>query len=61
MSSTAKWISAPSNSGSMGEFVKMLPSYAESCHGEGNMHDTAMLFGALGWDDYRGKAEIATN
>lgn len=48
-------------SGGMGEFVKMLPSYAESCHGEGNMHDTAMLFGALGWDNYRGKAEIVTD
>ena len=22
------------------------------------MHDTAMLFGALGWDQYQGKGEI---
>ena len=24
------------------------------------MHDTAMLLGALGWSDYRGKVEIVT-
>ncbi|MDX1320872.1 MAG: 3,4-dihydroxyphenylacetate 2,3-dioxygenase, partial [Oceanospirillum sp.] len=24
------------------------------------MHDTAMLFGALGWDKYDGKAEVLT-
>ena len=41
-------------------FCAMLPEYAEKCHGEGNMHDTAMLLGALGWDEYRGKAEIVT-
>ena len=29
-------------------FVAMLPEYAEACHGEGKMHDTAMLLGALG-------------
>lgn len=39
-------------------FCELLPEYAEKCHGEGFMHDTAMLLGALGWDDYRGKAEI---
>jgi 3,4-dihydroxyphenylacetate 2,3-dioxygenase len=41
-------------------FVAMLPEYAEKCHGEGFMHDTAMLLGALGWDQYRGKVEILT-
>ena len=25
------------------------------------MHDTAMLFGALGWDAYAGAAEIVTD
>ncbi|WP_293935252.1 3,4-dihydroxyphenylacetate 2,3-dioxygenase [Iodobacter sp.] len=41
-------------------FCTMLPEYAEKCHGEGFMHDTAMLLGALGWDQYTGKAEIIT-
>lgn len=43
------------------EFLSMLPLYSKVCHGEGFMHDTAMLFGALGWDEYRGTAEILTD
>ncbi len=43
------------------EFTHMLPLYSRLCHGEGFMHDTAMLFGALGWEDYDGKAEILTD
>lgn len=39
-------------------FLKMLPEYADKCDGEGGMHDTAMLFGALGWDAYKGRGEI---
>ena len=39
-------------------FLKMLPQYSQACSGEGGMHDTAMLYGALGWDKYKGKAEI---
>lgn len=46
--------------GEWAEFCEMLPEYAEKCYGEGNMHDTAMLLGALGWDKYEGKAEIIT-
>jgi len=42
------------------EFAGMLPSYARACTGEGWMHDTAMLLGALGWDGYEGRAEIVT-
>jgi 3,4-dihydroxyphenylacetate 2,3-dioxygenase len=42
------------------EFVEMLPEYALKCHGEGFMHDTAMLLGALGWDQYTGKVEVVT-
>jgi len=42
------------------EFLAMLPKYAQDCDGEGGMHDTAMLFGLLGWEDYTGKAEIVT-
>lgn len=42
------------------EFCGMLPSYAEKCHGEGYMHDTAMLLGAMGWDKYQGKVEVVT-
>jgi len=41
-------------------FCAMLPEYADKCHGEGFMHDTAMLLGALGWDQYRGKVEVVT-
>jgi len=41
-------------------FCDMLPEYAAKGHGEGFMHDTAMLLGALGWRDYRGKAEVLT-
>ena len=41
-------------------FCGMLPEYAVKCHGEGFMHDTAMLLGVLGWDQYEGKAEVVT-
>ena len=41
-------------------FCRMLPMYNEKCWGEGGMHDTAMLLGALGWDQYRAAAEIVT-
>src|SRR5690349_3738135 len=47
--------------GRFAEFVKMLPEYAELCHGEGKMHDTAMLLGLLGWDKYDGKVEVVTD
>lgn len=46
--------------GEWAEFCSMLPEYAEKCHGEGFMHDTAMLLGALGWDNYDGKVEVIT-
>ena len=42
------------------EFTSMLPTYAKTCYGEGWMHDTAMLLGALGWDKYRGHVEVIT-
>jgi 3,4-dihydroxyphenylacetate 2,3-dioxygenase len=38
----------------------MLPMYADKCWGEGDMHDTAMLLGLLGWDQYNAPAEIIT-
>jgi 3,4-dihydroxyphenylacetate 2,3-dioxygenase len=41
-------------------FCAMLPEYATKGHGEGFMHDTAMLLGVLGWDHYQGKAEVIT-
>jgi len=41
-------------------FCNMLPEYAVKGHGEGFMHDTAMLLGALGWSDYEGNAEVIT-
>ena len=44
--------------GETGTFLKMLPEYAEYCCGEGSMHDTVMLFAALGWDNYTGKGEL---
>ena len=43
------------------EFCAMLPEYAEHCYGEGGMHDTAMLLGMLGWDQYQGKVEVITD
>lgn len=42
-------------------FCAMLPEYAEHCFGEGGMHDTAMLLGTLGWDQYQGKVEVVTD
>ena len=47
--------------GEIREFLDMLPQYAKDCSGEGNMHDTAMLFGLLGWDDYDGEGEVLTD
>lgn len=41
-------------------FLKMLGDYAKHCSGEGSMHDTAMLYGALGWDNYDAKCEVLT-
>jgi 3,4-dihydroxyphenylacetate 2,3-dioxygenase len=42
------------------DFCEMLPEYASKGHGEGFMHDTAMMLGALGWSDYDGQAEVLT-
>ncbi|MEM1089208.1 MAG: 3,4-dihydroxyphenylacetate 2,3-dioxygenase [Pseudomonadota bacterium] len=41
-------------------FLKMLGDYARHCTGEGFMHDTAMLYGALGWDRYDAPCEVIT-
>ena len=41
-------------------FIKMLPEYAVRCVGEGDMHDTAMLLGVMGWDRYAKPVEIIT-
>lgn len=46
--------------GQIATFLDILPDYAERCHGEVGMADTAMLFGALGWDAYTGKGEVLT-
>jgi len=42
------------------DFCAMLPMYNEKCFGEGGMHDTAMLLGALGWDRYEAGVEVVT-
>jgi 3,4-dihydroxyphenylacetate 2,3-dioxygenase len=42
------------------DFCGMLPEYAAKGHGEGFMHDTAMLLGALGWSEYGGQADVVT-
>ena len=47
--------------GDFRSFCTMLPEYAEFCHGEGRMHDTAMLLGMLGWDEYDRPVEIVTD
>ncbi|WP_066452760.1 3,4-dihydroxyphenylacetate 2,3-dioxygenase [Castellaniella caeni] len=46
--------------GDWATFHGMLPMYAEKCWGEGNMHDTAMLLGAMGGKAYDQKVEILT-
>ncbi|MBQ0960142.1 3,4-dihydroxyphenylacetate 2,3-dioxygenase [Ideonella sp. 4Y11] len=46
--------------GQWADFCAMLPEYASKGHGEGFMHDTAMMLGALGWSEYAGPAEIIT-
>ena len=46
--------------GDWAAFCEMLPEYAVKGHGEGFMHDTAMLMGALGWSAYDGRAEVIT-
>jgi 3,4-dihydroxyphenylacetate 2,3-dioxygenase len=46
--------------GEWGDFCEMLPEYASKGHGEGFMHDTAMLLGALGWSHYDREAEVIT-
>jgi len=43
------------------EFLEMLPQYAHDCDGEGGMHDTAMLYGVLGWDSYDRPVEVITD
>ena len=46
--------------GEWADFCGMLPEYAAKGHGEGFMHDTAMMMGVLGWSEYGGKAEVIT-
>ncbi len=40
--------------------IDMLPMYNEKCWGEGDMHDTAMLYGVLGGRNYNAPAEVIT-
>jgi 3,4-dihydroxyphenylacetate 2,3-dioxygenase len=40
--------------------LDMLPMYADKCWGEGDMHDTAMLYGLLGGAAYKEKVEVVT-
>ncbi|MCP5267226.1 MAG: 3,4-dihydroxyphenylacetate 2,3-dioxygenase [Burkholderiaceae bacterium] len=47
-------------SGQWQDFCAMLPEYAVKGHGEGFMHDTAMMLGALGWSAYDAPAEVIT-
>jgi 3,4-dihydroxyphenylacetate 2,3-dioxygenase len=47
-------------SGEWKAFCEMLPEYAVKGHGEGFMHDTAMMLGALGWSEYGGQGEVIT-
>ncbi|HSX92354.1 MAG: 3,4-dihydroxyphenylacetate 2,3-dioxygenase [Hydrogenophaga sp.] len=47
-------------SGEWKAFCEMLPEYAVKGHGEGFMHDTAMMLGALGWSEYDGHGEVIT-
>jgi len=47
--------------GDFKSFIKMLPEYNARCSGEGDMHDTVMLLGALGWDRYDRPVEVLTD
>ncbi len=42
------------------DFCNTPPEYASKGHGEGFMHDTAMLPGALGWRAYDAPADMVT-
>ena len=46
--------------GDFRSFCAMLPEYAARCHGEGGMHDTAMLLGLLGGPAYDRPVEVVT-
>ena len=46
--------------GEWDDFCEMLPEYAAKGHGEGFMHDTAMLLGLLGWRHYDRGVEVVT-
>ena len=46
--------------GEWADFCAMLPEYAAKGHGEGFMHDTAMLLGALGGAGYDRPVEVVT-
>ncbi len=46
--------------GEWSTFCEMLPEYASKGHGEGFMHDTAMLLGALGWHHYDRGVDVVT-
>ncbi len=47
-----------------GKFKSFAPccrSTPTTAYGEGNMHDTVMLLGMLGWDHHDGKVEFITD
>ena len=46
--------------GQWADFCGMLPEYAAKGHGEGFMHDTAMMLGVLGWSEYAGRGDVLT-
>ena len=46
--------------GEWDDFCEMLPEYAAKGHGEGFMHDTAMLLGLLGWRHYDRGVQVLT-
>lgn len=46
--------------GEISKFLEILSQYAKNCCGEGSTHDTAILFGRLDWDRYKGKGEVVT-
>ena len=48
------------DAGEWAKFLEMLPMYNEKCWGEGGMHDTAMLLGALGAERYDRGIEVIT-
>ena len=58
--STGRWTCASSTCGrsaATANSARCFPEYSTKCNGEALMADTHMLFGMLGWGDFKGEME----